>query len=202
MPITSTDRRGGPPTRPRWADSTTPTSMTRTTARPSRHTAMSRPLPHLTGQPPQPLSRQIFFMLLPTTYLPTYLSTYLPIYLPTYLPTSRMKEEKLSQRKISFSRASNFTASVQSKNFCGDSDSRFRDSFRRVKFEMDTSEKSQGDSVGVEQCDQIGRFIALWAIFRSLWQQLFCPNCPHFKAIFVRVSKIFHFSSEIIFGQL
>ena len=87
------------------------------------------------------------------TYLPTYLSTYLPIYLPTYLPTSRMKEEKLSQRKISFSRASNFTASVQSKNFCGDSDSRFRDSFRRVKFEMDTSEKSKGDSVGVEQCD-------------------------------------------------
>ena len=23
------------------------------------------------------------------------------------------------------------------------------------------------------QCDQIGRFIALWATFRSLWQQLF-----------------------------
>ena len=30
------------------------------------------------------------------------------------------------------------------------------------------------------QRDQIGRFIALWASFQSLWQQLFCPNCPHF----------------------
>ena len=31
-----------------------------------------------------------------------------------------------------------------------------------------------------KQCDQIGRFIALWATFQSLWQQLFCPNRPHF----------------------
>ena len=31
-----------------------------------------------------------------------------------------------------------------------------------------------------EQCDQIGRFIALWATFQSLLQQLFCPNRPHF----------------------
>ena len=30
------------------------------------------------------------------------------------------------------------------------------------------------------QCDQIGRFIALWETFQSLWQQLFYPNCPHF----------------------
>ena len=30
------------------------------------------------------------------------------------------------------------------------------------------------------QCDQIGRFIAFWATFQSLRQQLFCPNCPHF----------------------
>ena len=30
------------------------------------------------------------------------------------------------------------------------------------------------------QCDQIGRFIALWATFQSLRQQLFFPNCPHF----------------------
>ena len=39
------------------------------------------------------------------------------------------------------------------------------------------------------QCDQIGRFNALWVTFQSLWQQLFCPNC-------------LHFSSDIIFGQL
>ena len=26
------------------------------------------------------------------------------------------------------------------------------------------------------KCAQIGRFIALWAAFLSLWQKLFCPN--------------------------
>ena len=29
------------------------------------------------------------------------------------------------------------------------------------------------------QCDQIGRFITLWANFQSMWQQLFGPNCSH-----------------------
>ena len=43
----------------------------------------------------------------------------------------------------------------------------------------------------VRQSDQIGRFIALWATFRSLWQQLFCPNRPHFYAIFEKTSKTF-----------
>ena len=33
------------------------------------------------------------------------------------------------------------------------------------------------------QCDQIGRFSALWAAFQSLWQQLLCPNSPHFRQI-------------------
>ena len=33
------------------------------------------------------------------------------------------------------------------------------------------------------QCDQIGRFIGLWASFQSLRQQLVCPNLPHSKAI-------------------
>ena len=37
--------------------------------------------------------------------------------------------------------------------------------------------------------------------FQNLWQQLFCPNRPHFLAIFKRV-KIYHFCCEIIFGQL
>ena len=27
-----------------------------------------------------------------------------------------------------------------------------------------------------DKCDQIGRFIALWATFQSLRQQLFCPK--------------------------
>ena len=30
-----------------------------------------------------------------------------------------------------------------------------------------------------KQCDQIGRFFALWATFSSLWQQLICPNLLH-----------------------
>ena len=29
------------------------------------------------------------------------------------------------------------------------------------------------------QCDQIGRFFALWTTFSSLWQQLICPNLSH-----------------------
>ena len=51
------------------------------------------------------------------------------------------------------------------------------------------------------QCDHTGRFFALWATFQSLWQQLFSPNRPHSYVILVNVSKIFHFSSEIIFGN-
>ena len=52
------------------------------------------------------------------------------------------------------------------------------------------------------QCDQIGRFIALWATFQSLLQQLFCPNRVTFLDNFCNGVKIFYFSSEIIFGQL
>ena len=39
------------------------------------------------------------------------------------------------------------------------------------------------------QCDQIGRFLGLWATFLSLWQQLVCPNLPHSQTILVKVSK-------------
>ena len=39
------------------------------------------------------------------------------------------------------------------------------------------------------QCDQIGRFFALWATIQSWWQQLFYPNCLHCQAIFVKLSK-------------
>ena len=41
----------------------------------------------------------------------------------------------------------------------------------------------------LDQCDQIGQFIGLRATFKSLWQQLICPNLPNFKSIFVNVSK-------------
>ena len=50
-------------------------------------------------------------------------------------------------------------------------------------------------------CDQIGRFIGLWASFQSLWQQLVCPKLPHSEAIFKGV-KMYHFSCEIIFRHL
>ena len=53
------------------------------------------------------------------------------------------------------------------------------------------------------QCDLIGQFIALWATFQSLWQQLFYPNRPFlFLGNFCKGVNIFHFSSEFIFGQL
>ena len=57
------------------------------------------------------------------------------------------------------------------------------------------------DNEAIRQCDQIRRFIALWASFQCRWQELFCPNCPHFWQ-FCKGVKIFHFSSAIIFGQL
>ena len=44
-------------------------------------------------------------------------------------------------------------------------------------------------SLARDQCDQIGRFIVLWATFQSLWRQLICPNLLHCLAIFVKVSK-------------
>ena len=51
------------------------------------------------------------------------------------------------------------------------------------------------------QCDQIGRFVALWVTFQSLCQQLFCPNRPHFYANFCKVVEIFNFACEIILGN-
>ena len=53
--------------------------------------------------------------------------------------------------------------------------------------------KSRNHLGHVNECAQIGRFIALWATFQSRWQQLFCPNCTHCEAIFVKVSKSFIF---------
>ena len=48
----------------------------------------------------------------------------------------------------------------------------------------------QYEQVRLDQCDQIGQFIALWATFQSLWQQLFCSNSLHFWAI-LKGSKSF-----------
>ena len=52
------------------------------------------------------------------------------------------------------------------------------------------------------QCDQIGRLIALWATFSKTLATIYLPKSPTFLGNFCRGGKIFHFSGEIIFGQL
>ena len=45
-----------------------------------------------------------------------------------------------------------------------------------------------------DQCDQIGRFIALWATFQSLWQQLgILPKSPTFFCNLLKGPKSFIF---------
>ena len=43
------------------------------------------------------------------------------------------------------------------------------------------------------QCDKFGQFIALWATFQSLRQQLFCPNCAHFRQFLWRCQNLLFF---------
>ena len=52
------------------------------------------------------------------------------------------------------------------------------------------------------QCDQIGRFFALWATFLKPLATINSPKSLTFLGIFCKGVKIFHFCSEIIFGQL
>ena len=40
------------------------------------------------------------------------------------------------------------------------------------------------------QCDQIWRFIGLWATFSSLWQLVIGPNLTHSKAIFLKCQNL------------
>ena len=54
----------------------------------------------------------------------------------------------------------------------------------------------------LNQCDQIGRFIGLWATFSSLWQQLVLPKSTTFFGNFCKCVQKYYFSTEIIFGQL
>ena len=50
--------------------------------------------------------------------------------------------------------------------------------------------------------DQIGRFIEFWATFQNILATTILPNLPTFYGNFCKGVNIFHFSSEIIFGQL
>ena len=49
-------------------------------------------------------------------------------------------------------------------------------------------------------CDQIGRFIGLWATFERFWQPLICPNLTHSLAIFVKVLKSIIFLVKIFWA--
>ena len=51
------------------------------------------------------------------------------------------------------------------------------------------------------QCDQIGRFIALWRPFKACGNNNF-GQITHILGGFGKVVEIFNFASEIIFGQL
>ena len=48
------------------------------------------------------------------------------------------------------------------------------------------------------QCDQIGQFFGLWATFKTI----ILPKSPTFLGNCCKGVKSFHFSSELIFGQL
>ena len=52
------------------------------------------------------------------------------------------------------------------------------------------------------QCDQIWRFIGLWATFKSSLAPINLPKSLTFLGNFCKGVKIFNFSTEIIFGQL
>ena len=55
--------------------------------------------------------------------------------------------------------------------------------FPKHKSEMNHLPPFSNDAVvtilGYRQCDQIWRFIGLWATFQSHWQQLIRPNLSH-----------------------
>ena len=52
------------------------------------------------------------------------------------------------------------------------------------------------------QCDQIWRFIGLWATFKSFWQQLIYPNLSHSQGIFVKESKSIIFPVKSFLGNV
>ena len=55
--------------------------------------------------------------------------------------------------------------------------------------------------LSANQCDQIWRFIGLWATFKSLLQQLICPNLPHSYAIFIKALKSIIFPVKSFLGN-
>ena len=58
---------------------------------------------------------------------------------------------------------------------------------------------SKKQSFVYRQCDQIGRFISLWATFKASY---YFAQIALILGNFCKGVKIFHFSSEISFGQI
>ena len=71
---------------------------------------------------------------------------------------------------------------------------------KKRKYDIQCLVWGRPESFNREQCDQIWRFISLWATFQSLWQQLFCPN-NHVMVIFVWLSKSFIFLVKSFLGN-
>ena len=71
-----------------------------------------------------------------------------------------------------------------------------------VCFKHNSQHTTRADmSLHPSQCDQIGRFIALWAAFKSLWQQIYCPNLTYSWAIIENVSKSLIFLVKSFLGN-
>ena len=54
--------------------------------------------------------------------------------------------------------------------------------------------------VSCNQCNQIGRFIVLWATFQNPWQ-IFLPKSPTFLVNFVKLSKSFIFIVKLFLAN-
>ena len=53
----------------------------------------------------------------------------------------------------------------------------------------------------LDNVTRLGDLFQFRRIFQSLWQQLFCPNCPYFWAIFIQLSKYLIILVESFLGN-
>ena len=67
---------------------------------------------------------------------------------------------------------------IDVKQFAGDKSAIDREADSALAYRFDFSDPIAWVCF---QCNQIGRFVAFWATFQSLWYQLFCPNCSQFR---------------------
>ena len=65
----------------------------------------------------------------------------------------------------------------------------------RPLFRNNSGSRDSRNSVNDNQCDQIGRFIGLWATFSKPLATINLPKSPTFLGNFCKGVKIFNFSS-------